>query len=66
MVQGQGHGGQGQGCRSRSKVVGQVQEGQDQCHKDQGHRVKVKVVCKVLHPVDSWEVRHAGVFIFGI
>ncbi len=32
MVQGQGHKGQGQGRRSRSKVVGQ------------GHRVKVKVV----------------------
>ena len=39
------------GRRSRSKVVGQ------------GHRVKVKVVWGVLYPIDSREVRHAGVFI---
>ncbi len=54
MVQGQGHKGQGhqgQGRRSRSKVVGQ------------GHRVKVKIVWGVLYPIDSREVRHAGVFI---
>ncbi len=49
MVQGQGQGHQGR--RSRSKVVGQ------------GHRFKVKVVWGVLYPIDSREVRHAGVFI---
>ena len=36
---------------SRSKVVGQ------------GDRVKVKDVWEVLYPIDSLEVRHAGVFI---
>ncbi len=29
----------------------------------QGHRVKVKVVLGVLYPIDSREVRHAGVFM---
>ena len=66
MVQGQGHKGQRSRSRGlRSKVVGQVHEGQGQCHKGQSHRVKVKVnvVWKFLHPIDSREVRHAGVFI---
>ena len=49
MVQDQGH--KGQGRRSRSKVIGQ------------GHRVKVKVVWGVLYPIESREVRHAGVCI---
>ena len=56
MVQGRGHKDQYQGHkrqsrRLRSKVI------------DQGHRVKVKVVWGVLYPIDSREVRHAGVFI---
>ncbi len=56
VAQGQGHEGQGQGHkgqghRSRSKPVGQ------------GHEVKVKVVWGLLYPIDSREVRHAGVFI---
>ncbi len=50
VVQGQRHEGQGQG--SRSKAIGQ------------DHRVKVKVVWGVLYPIDSREVRHAGVFIW--
>ena len=54
MVQGQGHKGQGRG----SKVVGQVHQGQSQCR-----RVKVKVVWEVLYPIDSREVRQAGIFI---
>ncbi len=29
----------------------------------QGHRVNVKVVWGVLYPIDSREVRHAGVFL---
>ncbi len=52
---------QGQGVKVKvTKVVGQVHEGQGQCHKSQGRRVKVKVVLEVLYPIDSQEVRHAG------
>ena len=43
--------------------MGQGHEGQGKKYQSQGRRLSVKIVCKVLYPIHSLEVRHAGVFI---
>ena len=53
----------GQGLRSSSKVVGQVQEGQGQCQKGQGRRVKVKVVWEVLHPTQAFSFNDGEIYL---
>ena len=75
--QGQGHRGKGQGRRSRSKVEMvrvKGRKGQGQRSKGSGSKVmgqgqgsqgsRSKLFGGAFYPIDSREVRHAGIFIF--